>query len=141
MRHVARIVVLDGRDAILLVRYEDGGASYWVPPGGAVEAGEDHASAAARELREETGLVVPIGPELCERRVRLRIRDAAVDQVERYFLARVPSAAPPVADTSGEDIAEHRWWRLPELRATAETIFPEGVADLVATVLDRPRTP
>jgi 8-oxo-dGTP pyrophosphatase MutT (NUDIX family) len=143
VRHVARVVVLDSRGAILLVRYEDAGASYWVPPGGALEPGEDHAAAAARELREETGLATRIGPALCERRVRLRIRDAPVDQVERYFLARVPSAAPPVVDTSGEHILEHRWWPHEELRATAETIYPAGLAGLLAPVLagarpDRP---
>jgi 8-oxo-dGTP pyrophosphatase MutT (NUDIX family) len=138
VRHVARVVVLDGRNATLLVRYEDAGASYWVPPGGALEPGEDHASAAARELHEETGLAMSVGPALCERRVRLHIRGVPVDQIERYFVARVPSVAPPVANNSAEDIAGHRWWPLQELRATADTIFPDGLADLVAAVLARP---
>jgi len=142
IRHVARVVVLDTRGAVLLVRYEGEGRSYWVPPGGALAPGESHAAAAARELREETGLAPTLGPVLGERRFRLRIQGTLTDQVERYFAAHVPAAAPPVADSSGEDILEHRWWPLAALGKTAETIYPEGLAALLARALaERPRTP
>lgn len=139
VRYVARVVVLDARDATLLVRYEETTAgrrvSYWVPPGGALEPDEDHATAARRELREETGLSVPLGPALWLRRVRLPIGGVLLDQVERYFLVRLPEVAPPVSNTSGEDILEHRWWPHSELCATTEVVYPTGLSTLLAPVL------
>jgi ADP-ribose pyrophosphatase YjhB (NUDIX family) len=57
-----RVGVLICRDAeVLLVRHEKGGHSYWLVPGGGVDAGETMVEAAARELLEETGLEVAVG--------------------------------------------------------------------------------
>ncbi len=42
-------------DRVLLIRHTRLGK--WLPPGGEIEAGETPLEAAARELREETGLV------------------------------------------------------------------------------------
>lgn len=50
---VAAVVVDDaGRVVLVRNRWSDG----WIAPGGSVEPGEDPASAAEREVREETGL-------------------------------------------------------------------------------------
>jgi 8-oxo-dGTP diphosphatase len=57
-----RVGVLICRDAeVLLVRHEKGGHSYWLVPGGGVDAGETMVEAATRELLEETGLNVEVG--------------------------------------------------------------------------------
>jgi 8-oxo-dGTP diphosphatase len=56
-----RVGVLICRDAeVLLVRHEKGAHSYWLVPGGGVDAGETMVEAAARELLEETGLDVEV---------------------------------------------------------------------------------
>jgi hypothetical protein len=77
------------------------------------------------------------------RRVRLLIGGVLVDQTERYFLVRLPIVAPPVSNTSGEDILEHRWWPFPDLRAMAEVVYPAGLPRLLAPVLAgaRPESP
>jgi 8-oxo-dGTP diphosphatase len=57
-----RVGVLICRDGeVLLVRHEKGSRSYWLVPGGGVDAGETMVAAGARELLEETGYTVEIG--------------------------------------------------------------------------------
>lgn len=52
---VAGLLVNGGR--ILLVRHEKEGRSYWLLPGGGVEAGEQLEDAVRREFAEECGIV------------------------------------------------------------------------------------
>jgi acetyl-CoA carboxylase carboxyl transferase subunit beta len=60
----AGAVVRDAADRLLLVRRgKDPEAGRWTLPGGRVEPGETPAQAAAREVAEETGLVVAVGRE------------------------------------------------------------------------------
>ena len=58
-------VVGDGQGRVLLVlRARDPEAGRWSIPGGRLEPGESLAQAAAREVLEETGLVVSVGREV-----------------------------------------------------------------------------
>ena len=55
-------VIKDRSGRLLLIRRgHEPGKGQWSIPGGRVEAGESDAEALAREIREETGLVVAIG--------------------------------------------------------------------------------
>jgi 8-oxo-dGTP diphosphatase len=55
-------VIKDRSGRLLLIRRgHEPGKGQWSIPGGRVEAGESDAEALAREVREETGLVVAIG--------------------------------------------------------------------------------
>ena len=143
VRAVARVVVLDANGSVLLVRYTDSRpgrpSSYWVTPGGALEHGETHRAAAARELREETGLEGEIGQELWERAFHADYGYGSVHQVERYFLVKVDAVSPWVANSSPEPIREHRWWPLAELDTTREIIFPEELATSVLKILNGPK--
>ncbi len=137
LRHVARVIVLDLDERLLLVRHEDAATAetHWVPPGGALEPMEDHRTAAERELREETGLELEIVDELWERRFELALRSGSVYQIERFFLARVGERAPAVFHDSPEDIVELRWWSLDDVASTTERIYPEDLlAELSAHI-------
>jgi len=59
-------IVYDPSGRVLLIeRGRPPGVGSWSVPGGKVESAETLAQALAREVREETGLVVEIGPLAC----------------------------------------------------------------------------
>lgn len=55
-------VILDGDRVLLVKRGQPPLAGEWSLPGGGVEAGETLAAAVQREVFEETGLIVAVGP-------------------------------------------------------------------------------
>lgn len=132
-------MLLDGRDRLLLLQVEDAaapGRPWWITVGGGIDRGESLRAAAAREVREETGVLLAegdIGPHVWTRRVRHGYRDRVVEQEEDFLLARLPVGA--VVDGSGSDELAARWWSVAQLAATAETIWPHGLADLLPAVL------
>lgn len=88
-RHPARPVVGVGgvvidRDRVLLVkRAHPPLAGEWTLPGGGIEVGETLEAAVAREVREETGLEVTVGP-LVELLDRIHLDDE--HRVEYHFV-------------------------------------------------------
>jgi len=55
-------VIVDGRKIVLVRRKHEPLKGHWSLPGGMVEIGEALEAALAREMLEETGLVVDVGP-------------------------------------------------------------------------------
>nr|WP_180686625.1 NUDIX domain-containing protein [Streptomyces gossypiisoli] len=139
MRKAARAILLDADGRVLLLRYDENGG-FWATPGGALEPGEDDATATLRELREELGIdehAVELGVQLAERRKDHFVGGLQIRQVERYFLARISAAAvDPARATQPDTIRELRWWTVSELQAATETVYPAGLADLVAAIVE-----
>jgi 8-oxo-dGTP diphosphatase len=101
------IGVVVRRDGTLLLGLRRGshGAGTWALPGGHPEPGEDDASCAARELREETGLVAVScrpGPAPV-----IWTAETGVRYLTRFVEADVPQGTPALREPA--KCAEWRW--------------------------------
>ena len=79
---VGAVVVVDGKVVLIRRRFEPL-KGQWSLPGGAVELGETLEASIARELREEIGLEVEVGPVI---EVFDRIMKDAESRVEYHYV-------------------------------------------------------
>ncbi|WP_353829084.1 NUDIX hydrolase [Agromyces sp. SYSU T0242] len=97
--------VTDASGRILLVRRgRDPQRGRWSVPGGRVESGESLAQAAAREVREETGLQVAVGREVWV--LRTPTGDGREYEIHGFAATDRGRGAEPVA---GDDADDARW--------------------------------
>ena len=142
-RRAARVVLVDRADRTLLLRGGDParpGLRWWFTPGGGLNEGETSAEGAARELYEETGLRVDpsdLGEPVWHQVTRFSYDRRDYRQDQDFYLVRVPEWQ---VDTTGFDVEEqrtiddHRWWTAAELETTAETVYPENLAELLRRI-------
>ncbi|WP_078854871.1 NUDIX hydrolase [Streptomyces sp. NRRL F-5135] len=142
-RKVARVVLLDPDDRILLIHgFEpaDPDDTWWFTPGGGLEGDETREAAALRELAEETGITeVELGPVLWRRICSFPFDGRRWDQDEWYFLARTrqtKTSPGGLTELERRSVAGMRWWTSAELSAARETVYPTRLAELLRTLLD-----
>jgi 8-oxo-dGTP pyrophosphatase MutT (NUDIX family) len=143
----ARIVLLDEVGEVLLLCGSDPAAAggdaprWWFTVGGAVQAGETLAHAAAREVAEETGLrVAPdelIGP-VWRRDAVFEFNGSKLRSQEMFFVLRTRRFEPSAAGHTALErhyLRGHRWCdatMIDELVANGETVYPQQLGELLA---------
>lgn len=107
-------IVVDADGRLLLVRRgQEPAKGRWSVPGGRVEAGESDAEATARELLEETALVVEVG-DLAGTVERDAPRGGVY--VIRDYVCRPARDADPSAVRAGDDADDAAWFTPDEVR-------------------------
>jgi 8-oxo-dGTP pyrophosphatase MutT (NUDIX family) len=131
-------MLFDPAGRVLLIRCavmrSDGEFVFWLTPGGEIEAGEEPAAAAVREVREELGLELAVTPAYTEAN-QFEHQGEMRDNVDYVFTARCGAGEPLLRGVTAEEIAimkEIRWWTVEEVEAAGNTgverIFPVDLA-------------
>jgi mutator protein MutT len=121
-------VIVDGDRVVLVKRAHEPLKGHWSLPGGSVEVGETLEQAVVREVREETGLAVRVGPLL---EVFDRIHRAPDERVEYHFvLLDYRCTVISGALTHGSDASDACW-------ASADDVDRLGLSALAKRVIAR----
>ena len=104
---VGAVIVDEGARVLLVQRRFEPLAGQWSLPGGAVDVGETLAECVAREMREETGLEVQVGPVI---EVFDRIMHDAEGRVQYHYVL-VDYVCRPAGGTlcAASDVADAVW--------------------------------
>jgi 8-oxo-dGTP diphosphatase len=109
---VGAVVIHDGR--ILLIRRARGAyLDHWAVPGGSQRRGETMREAAAREVLEETGLMVEVGDPVWVG----DILDDADPPAYHYTVVDFHATVVGGQLSAGDDAAEARWLPVEDVRA------------------------
>jgi 8-oxo-dGTP diphosphatase len=143
-RPSSRLLIVDHENRLLLFKFEhrEGplvGQCFWATPGGALDPGEGYEDAACRELFEEIGIKIESpGPQVFQRSVVFQVPDGEMVRAdERFFLIRIDVATLSRGrwtELERQVMVDHRWWSMPELRATAEQVWPEDLAEMLGSI-------
>lgn len=149
-RQAARVLIINPDNQTYLIRghdYGDDAHCWWFTVGGGICPGEDFRQAAARELREETGLKIEParleGPVLF-REATFYFALETRKQDEYFFILRVTHAEQQQIDAGigreltdlEQEVLEKAYWftpdQLSEIETQGELVYPLGLAKMLA---------
>ena len=146
-RPSTRLLILDEAGSLLLFRASTpAGMWLWFPPGGGLEPGESYEDAGTRELWEETGQRLPLGPHVWTRDATMPWeadgRPVRLHGVEYFYLLRTQRFDPDpqfidVLEGYMRDEGWFRWWSVEEIVAHTgyETFVPRDLGQLLAPIV------
>ncbi|WP_071870531.1 NUDIX hydrolase [Atopomonas hussainii] len=144
VRKSSRLFIVNNEGDLLLFLYKDEHqAPFWATAGGELKPGESYTDAAARELYEETGLTLKIGPLLKERdEVYAVARSTPARWLEKYYLVECPSSSNIFAAEWTEEekrtIQKWKWWSIKEMQHEDTATFkPEWIPELLKAILSQ----
>lgn len=121
-----RVVILDEKDRLLMVKQHHEGRDILMVPGGAIEDGETAKVAAVREVKEETGLDIKVN------RMIWHIEEVSQKRGQRfvnYFGAEIVGGhvelgKDPEFDNEHQVLREVKFMTKEEILNASEKVFP-----------------
>lgn len=133
-----RVVVLDDKNRVLVVCQHHEDRDIWMVPGGGIEEGEDTLLAGVREVMEETGLDIEMGPLLWHVE---EVSEGRGQRFVNFFMGRLVGGSlhlgmDPEFDDTHQVLREVRFMTKEELQAV-EHVYPEYLKDELWDILDQ----
>lgn len=135
VRNAARIVLISPAERVLLFEARNNqGEHFWLMPGGGLEPNETFAEAASRELREETGQTLEIGPWIWIRCHSYQWGGIHCEQREHFFVARASDET--INGTNADSyVLSHHWWSMEEIACSTALFAPQSLRTLLPPIL------
>jgi len=142
---MARALLVDQENTILMFKFKllnSKRQPSWITPGGGIEYGESPAETIARELWEETGLLVKeVPPPIYEDEVKfLRTAGYSRDSVSRrtfygFRVNRFETSKTNWTPIELESTLDERWWNIDDLENTSESLQVSFLPDLITGIV------
>lgn len=142
IRRNVRLVLLNERAELLMMKIELPDRSFWCTIGGGIEPNETYEQAAHREVKEEIGFDnadLDIGPVIWQGEHLLERNGVLMRHQEQFVLAstqREQLSAEHMTDEEKTVVKAFRWWSLSDLKTTSEFIVPPSLVRHLELILE-----